>query len=333
MPVTLALAGDTMLGRAVAERTVRRGPGGLFAPGLVEVAAEADAVLLNLECCISARGEPTTAVPGKPFFFRAPPRAVEALNDLGVTAVTLANNHALDYGPQALLDTLALLEAAGIRAVGAGPGQAEARAPEVLTVGGLRIGLLGLCDHPEEYAAGPDTPGVAYADLWSGVVPEWVVASVRELRRRTDAVLVEVHWGPNMEALPRTHVRQAAPVLLQAGATLVVGHSAHVFQGMAPQVLFDLGDFIDDYAVDPELRNDLGLLFLVELDEHGPGRIEAVPIALEYCHTRLARPAEYRWIRERLARACAEFGTKVTDGGRRLAVRTSSDAPCPRNAG
>lgn len=105
-------------------------------------------------------------------------------------------------------------------------------------------------------------------------------------------------------------------MLLQAGATLVVGHSAHVFQGMAPQVLFDLGDFIDDYAVDPELRNDLGLLFLVELDEHGPGRIEAVPIALEYCHTRLARPAEYRWIRERLARACAEFGTKVTDEGR-----------------
>jgi hypothetical protein len=86
--------------------------------------------------------------------------------------------------------------------------------------------------------------------------------------------IVLPHWGPNMRASPVQHVRRAAAALEAAGATLIAGHSAHVPQGPSGRTLFDLGDFIDDYAVDPGLRNDLGVLWLVTLDADFPRRVE-----------------------------------------------------------
>lgn len=312
----LALAGDTMLGRMVAEALAARPPQSLFAPQVVEAAREADLFVLNLECCVSDRGE-RWPDPAKPFFFRAPPVAVEVLSHLGVDCVTLANNHALDYGQDALLDTLRHLHDAGIATVGAGGDVAEARRPAVLAAGGFRLGVVGVTDHPADFAAGPQRPGVAFADLWHEV-PEWLLQVVSKVE--ADAVLVTPHWGPNMTTAPLPHVRKAAAALLQAGATLVAGHSAHVFHGVAGPVLYDLGDFIDDYAVDPRLRNDLGLLFLVTLDEQGPLRLEAVPLALDYCYTRPAEGEEAQWIRRRFRSACAAFGTETHEEKGRLVV-------------
>jgi poly-gamma-glutamate capsule biosynthesis protein CapA/YwtB (metallophosphatase superfamily) len=290
--VRIALAGDTMLGRGVARELERRPPQSLFEPALAELTRAADLFVLNLECCISERGKP---VP-KTFNFRAPPTAVETLLHLGVDCVTLANNHALDYGVEALLDTLEYLRAAGIAWAGAGENVEEARAPVV--VAGLPI--LAFCDHEPDFAAGPSRPGIAYADLRGGV-PDW-------LRERAPGTLVCPHWGPNMTPAPLPYVRAAASELREAGAALVAGTSAHVFQGVEGNVLYDLGDFLDDYAVHPRLRNDYGLLFLVELDPDGLRGIEAVPLKLEFAYTRLARGGEAGWIRRRYREACAELG-------------------------
>jgi poly-gamma-glutamate capsule biosynthesis protein CapA/YwtB (metallophosphatase superfamily) len=314
--LTLALAGDTMLGRGVAERLAVAAPESLFAPALVEIVRQADLFVLNLECCISERGRPWPA-PGKPFFFRAPPAAAEVLAWLGVSCVTLANNHALDFGDEALMDTFGHLERAGISWVGAGPNIERARAPVVLDSGGFRLGVLGVCDHPKDFAAGPGRPGVAYADL-QREVPSWLLAAVGAIQ--ADVSLVTPHWGPNMVPAPVPHVRRAASALVQAGATLVAGHSAHVFHGVERRVLFDLGDFIDDYAVDPVLRNDLGLLWLVTLDADGPVRLEAVPLFLDFCHTRLASGEDAAWIGKRFRDACSAMGTEVTEKDGRLVV-------------
>jgi poly-gamma-glutamate capsule biosynthesis protein CapA/YwtB (metallophosphatase superfamily) len=307
--VKLALAGDTMLGRGVAERLDDDPNHTLFEPELVEIIREADLFLLNLECCISARGRPT---PGRVFHFRAPPWAADLLAGLGVDCVSLANNHALDFGPDALLDTLSHLDAAGVRVVGAGTDVERARAPVVLEAGGFRLAIVALSDHPDVDAAGPGRPGIAYAYLRDGL-PEW-------LRPFPDAnaVLVTPHWGPNMKAEPREYIRRAAQELVAAGASLVAGHSAHVFHGVAPRVLYDLGDFVDDYRVDPGLRNDLGLLFLVDL---AGDRLEAVPLKLEFTHTRLARGDEAEWIERRFTAACAAFETEVAEEDGRLVAR------------
>jgi poly-gamma-glutamate capsule biosynthesis protein CapA/YwtB (metallophosphatase superfamily) len=306
----LGLAGDTMLGRKVAGAIEEHGPDAVVADEVAAVAREADLLVLNLECCISDRGAPWPD-PGKPFFFRAPPAAIEVLTRLGVDCVTLANNHALDYGAEALLDTLEHLRAAGIAYVGAGPDLAAARTPATLQADGLRVAVLGCADHPQEYAAGPATPGIAYG-------LDWVGDAVAEVE--ADAVLVTPHWGPNMTSEPLPRIRRAAAGLRAAGATLVAGHSAHVFHGVEDRILYDLGDFVDDYAVDRELRNDLGLLFLVELDRDGPVRLEAVPLQLEFCHTRLARGAGAEWIRNRFTDACGRLGTEVREKNGRLVV-------------
>ncbi|WP_084955287.1 CapA family protein [Thermoactinospora rubra] len=312
MTVTIALAGDTMLGRGVAQRLEDTSdPAELFDEGVRDVLAGADLVLLNLECCISTRGSRWDPV-GKPFHFRAPPHAAGMLARLGVDCVTLANNHALDYGYEALLDTRDHLAAAGVLSVGAGVDLAQARRAAVLEASGLRVGVLGVTDHPDEFAATDDRPGVNYVPLELGV-PEWLAKSVAELRDVADVAIVTPHWGPNMTARPVPHVRQAAKALLECGASLVAGHSAHVFHGVEGPVLYDMGDFVDDYIVDPDLRNDLGLIFLVTLDEQGPVRLRAVPIALDFCYTRLATGREAEWIRRRFAGACAEFGTQVSE--------------------
>jgi poly-gamma-glutamate capsule biosynthesis protein CapA/YwtB (metallophosphatase superfamily) len=308
MALTIALAGDTMLGRMVGEALGKVQPESLVATAVVEAAGRADRFFLNLECCISTRGSPWPE-PGKPFFFRAPPAAVETLNHLGVSCVTLANNHALDFGYEALVDTFEHLSAAGIEWVGAGPDIDRARAVVRLDTGGLEVSVLALTDHPASFAATSDRPGVAYADLRLGV-PAWVTDAVRST---AGALLLSPHWGPNMTPGPVPHVSKAARVLVEAGATVVAGHSAHVFHGVSGRVLYDLGDFLDDYAVDPELRNDLGLLWLVTMDGEGPRRLEALPLKLEYCRTELAQGDDADWIRRRFRSACAALGTEVKE--------------------
>ncbi|MEY4230520.1 MAG: hypothetical protein RLZZ362_1369 [Actinomycetota bacterium] len=313
----LALAGDTMLGRGVAQHLMTRPTQPLFSSEVVAAVHEADAVILNLECAISDRGEPWPD-PFKRFFFRAPPKAATVLQHLGVSCVTLANNHALDFGTVALTDTFRHLADAGISWVGAGHDETSARAPAIVVRGGARLGVVAVTDHPADFAAGPDRPGVAYADLRRRC-PPWLLDAVRGLD--TEIVVASPHWGPNMITSPLEHVRSAAGELALAGASLVAGHSAHVFHGVGDRVLFDLGDFIDDYARDPELRNDLGLLFLVTFDDAGAAtHLEAVPLALDHCHTRLADKAEAAWISTRLRSASAALGTEVVERGGRLAV-------------
>jgi poly-gamma-glutamate capsule biosynthesis protein CapA/YwtB (metallophosphatase superfamily) len=312
----LALAGDTMLAREVSRAITEAGPEALVADEVVEVAREADLFVLNLECCISNRGERWSDA-RKPFFFRAPPAAIDVLIRLGVECVTLANNHALDFGPDALLDTFEHLRTAGIAWVGAGSNRERARAPAVLEAGGLRLAVFGCSDHPAEYSAGMETPGIAYADLEHGL--DWLPVAIAAAE--ADAVLVTPHWGPNMATEPTSALRRSARALRAAGAALVAGHSAHVFHAVEQGVLYDLGDFLDDYAVDPRLRNDLGLLFLVDLDGGGPASLEAVPLKLEFCHTRLARGEELAWIGRRFRDTCRKFGTEVVEERERFVVR------------
>jgi poly-gamma-glutamate capsule biosynthesis protein CapA/YwtB (metallophosphatase superfamily) len=314
-PLSLALAGDTMLGRGVAERLAMDPCLPLLDPALIEIARSADLFILNLECCVSDRGVPIDE-PGKPFFFRAPPAAAERLAELDVDCVSLANNHVLDYGTDALQDTLERLKAAGIATAGAGPDDSAARAAAHLTCCERHLRVLSVADHPASYAAGPDQAGIAFADLRDAGVPPWLLDASRAID--DEVVLVMVHWGPNMTPAPVSHVRTAAAALESAGATVIAGHSAHVPHGVRGRVLFDLGDFLDDYRVDPYLRNDLSLLWLVTLDSEGPRRIEGIPVRLEYAYTRVADDAEARVLTQLMASRCEVVGSQVDLAGGRL---------------
>jgi hypothetical protein len=311
----IGLLGDVMLGRGMGERLAAGGEEDVWAPELVEITSSLELLVCNLECCISDRGSPTKLVlsSGRPFFFRAPPQAIKSLQKIGVDAVGLANNHALDFGPEALSDTIRHLHSAGIAAAGAGQGVARARSGIVVGGAGMRVGLVAVSDHPPEFAAGPESWGISYADLRRGA-PDWLLEEVRRLRLRCDLVLAFLHWGPNMTIRPQRWQRAVAAEVLRAGADLGGGHSAHVFHGIEQteqgMVAYDLGDVLDDYAVDPVLRNDIGVLALWHVGAAGTW-LELVGLGLDYCYTRLATGAEADWIADRLDTACGELGTSV----------------------
>jgi poly-gamma-glutamate capsule biosynthesis protein CapA/YwtB (metallophosphatase superfamily) len=309
----IGLLGDVMLGRSVAEALRKVPPPELWSEEVRSLCASLDLVVCNLECCISGRGEPTRRIPGKPFFFRGPPSSVKALEAIGARAVSLANNHALDYEEEALGETLELLAAAGIAAAGAGPSAEEAQRPAVVEAAGERVGLVSVSDHPQEYAATPEAAGIAYADLDRGA-PDWLLEELAALRERCDLVIAFPHWGPNMTASPARWQRRLAAALQEAGADLVAGHSAHVFHGIEwgerGPVLSDLGDALNDYRVDPILRNDLGVLVLWRPGA-GEEELELAGLKLEYCRTDVARGEDAEWIARRLENACGKLGTGV----------------------
>jgi poly-gamma-glutamate capsule biosynthesis protein CapA/YwtB (metallophosphatase superfamily) len=312
----IALLGDVMLGRKVAERLAEASPETVWSGEVAALSATCDAVVCNLECCVSEHDNRTDRISGKPFFFRAPPSATDALTAAGVTAVSLANNHALDFGTVALLDTLDHLAAASIAAVGAGPDLDRARRGAILQAGALRLGLLAATDHPEEFGAGEGSPGVALADLRAGL-PEWIRAELAGLRDQADVVLAFLHWGSNMTSEPAGWQRARARELVAAGADLVAGHSAHVFHGIEwigeRAVIYDLGGALDDYAVDRRLRNDLGIAALWR--PVGEPRLELVGLELRFCETALASGAAADWIAARLTSACDPFGTRLERTG------------------
>ena len=301
-----------MLGRSVAETLALTAGADVWSPGVREVCADCDVLVVNLECCVSGQGSPTGLIPGKRFFFRAPPSAVDALRAIGANVAGVANNHALDFGADALADTLGHLRAAGIVPVGAGTEIGSARRGVVVSVGGLLLGVLAFSDHPQEYGAGNGRAGIAYADLPRGV-PDWVTTELRRLRGEAELILVFPHWGPNMTSRPAPWQRRRSRELLAAGADAVAGHSAHVFHGVAltpsGPVLYDLGGALDDYAIDGELRNDLGVL--ARWRPRAEPEVELIGLHLGFCRTEIAAGADAEWIAARLEGACWELGTSV----------------------
>jgi len=175
----------------------------------------------------------------------------------------------------------------------------------------LRLGLIGVTDHPVEYAAAPEHWGVALASM-RDEPPPWLLEQIAAARERCDLVIAFPHWGPNMTSGPARWQKRAASSLHAAGADLVAGHSAHVFHGVSwngGPTLFDLGDVLDDLGSTPTCATTL---VCSRCGARAPTPLELVGLRLEYCHTRLAEGADADWIAARLEHACGELGASVT---------------------
>ena len=326
-PVRLGLTGDVMLGRNVDRRQRSRPPEAVWGD-LLDQLLSLDGLVVNLECCLSTRGSPWTKT-YRPFHFRADPAwAIDALDAAGVDACALANNHVLDYGPDALGDTFEALDAAGIAHAGAGRDLQAARRPAVFDLDGLSVGLLSFTDNTPEYAARTDSPGTFHVDI-EGLDDRNRAALGRAVDRLFDAdpdlAIASIHWGPNMRTEPPRAFRELARWLVDRGIDLVHGHSAHVFQGIevvdGSPVLYDTGDFVDDYAVDEELRNDRGVLYVVELSGAGtPASLRMVPTEIGGCRVNHAPPAVVEWSLDRVRSLSQPCGAAVERAGDELVI-------------
>ncbi len=322
-----------MLGRTVGEAIAARGFGSPWGD-VMPLLRESDFFLVNLECALTRSVEQWRDGRFKAFYFRADPEAVETLRLARVDFACLSNNHAADFGMDGLLETVRVLEAAGIAHAGAGRDEKAAREPAFLEAGGFRIGVTAFADHPEEWAAGPRAPGINYVPV-SAVAKVFsrVEAAIAAARERADFVVFTIHWGPNMVDRPGAEFRDFARAVLSAGADLFWGHSAHVVQGIefwgGKAILYDTGDFVDDYAVDRELRNDLSALFRVTVEPPRILGVEAIPVAIDDMRVNLARGSEWEWFRRKLAALCSERGTRVVERGKgpALAILPVAESP------
>ncbi len=316
----LAFLGDVMLGRLV-NRALQGKPPTFPWGDVLPVLQATDGVVCNLECVLSDRGAPW---PGKLYPFRSDSRHVRVLQAAGVRAVSLANNHVLDFGDEALVDCLQVLDRAGIARAGAGRDAEEAQRPARWRCGGREVGLVAFTDNEPDWEAGPGRPGVFYAP----VDPQdarflQVVQRTRELAQVVDVVVVSAHWGPNWGRRPLPEHRVAARLLVEAGADVVWGHSAHIVRGVefldGRPVLYSCGDFVDDYAVDEVERNDWSFVFLLEWREQGV-EVELVPTVIRQFRANLARGEERDALCRRMRELCEELGTRVehTPQGLRL---------------
>jgi len=290
--VNFMAVGDVMLARAIGDRILVEGPAAPFA-GVASVLDSADLLALNLECAISELGEPQP----KAFTFRAPLPAADSLALVGADVVSLANNHSLDYGFDALNQTLGLLAERQIAAVGAGPNEQAAHTPVVVERNGLRVAFLAYVDVPVETRSGFDTrawvatadsPGVAWAEV------DRIAADVAAAKTQADVVIVLLHAGLESRTEPTAAQKAQARAAIDAGAALVLGAHPHVLQGVEEYngglIAYSLGNFVFDGFTVPEIYS---AIFTATLTPDGVAAYDWVPVVIEPDGLpRLATPEE-----------------------------------------
>ncbi|MDE7022464.1 MAG: CapA family protein [Lachnospiraceae bacterium] len=246
--VTLLFAGDILFdpNYSVMAKVLQNGGdiGNGIAPDLIGEMQSADIMMLNNEFAYSDRGAPT---PEKQFTFRARPDSVAYLTDMGVDIVSLANNHAYDYGEQALLDSLQILQAEGIPYVGAGVNEQEASAPVYFIINDMKIAFISATqierlDNPDTKGATETSPGVFRC--FNG---EKLMQTVAQAKEESDFVVVYIHWGTENQEETDWLQNKQAPELVEAGADLIIGDHPHILQRIeiidGVPVIYSLGNF------------------------------------------------------------------------------------------
>jgi poly-gamma-glutamate synthesis protein (capsule biosynthesis protein) len=242
---------------------------------------------------------------------------------------SLANNHSCDFGNEGMAETLTVLDQAGIAHAGAGADLPSASEPAVLSARRVQVNVVAFADYPPEWAATPTTPGINYTPV--SLDPQEFVRVEQALsaaRQQADLVIFSIHWGPNMNLRPTDLFRQFAHRVIDAGADIFWGHSAHVVQGVevyrGKPILYDTGDFIDDYAVDDLLRNDLSALFLLRVNPLATvERVDLVPVLISDMQVNLAPERERASFIKRLTLLCGEMGTELEIAADKVSITVS----------
>jgi len=283
-PVSLDAVGDVTFGEDVGPAIATHG--GAYPWAFVSSTLRgADITVGNLETAVSTRG----VAAAKEFTFRGPPAALVPMRDVaGFDVLTLANNHTVDFGRDALLDTLKAVHEAGIRTIGAGADDVQARRPAIVEAGGLRVAFLGYSDvNPYGFTATSTSPGTAKADATA------ITTDVHAALRRADVAVCFFHWGVELHAEPNSRQQQFAAACLNAGAKLVLGAHPHVLGDVAipaPRslVAWTLGNFVFPSG---SVTGRTAILH-VALGTDGVRGYRLVPVRIDGFRPRLGRAAQ-----------------------------------------
>jgi len=257
-PITLAFAGDVHFEGHLTELLERPARG--LGP-IDRALGRAHLTVVNLESAVTTRGTPDPKGledPAERYWFRTSPAALDVLDAAGVDVVSVANNHAVDYGPVGFSDTMRAAADAPVAVVGIGEDRRSALTPYRTTIRGTDVAVLAADSSPREgtnrlWKAGATTPGIATA---RDDRTEALIDAVRAAARVDDVVVVYLHWGTEYETCPDQAQRTLARDLADAGADAVVGTHTHVLQGAGwlddTYVAYGLGGFLWYHGHRPE---------------------------------------------------------------------------------
>lgn len=293
----LAAVGDIMLDRRLGDEIAAGDIDYPFSQSAAQLQA-ADYTIGNLESSLGTLGQAVN----KGYTFQAPAAAAETLRNAGFDLVALANNHALDFGVEALWEGRRLLAANGVASVGAGDNVREANQPHLANVADMSFAFLSFVNvgqersgfEVESWAATETEAGLAWGE------PDVVAAEVRTLVPKVDHVIVLLHSGDEYQFRPSQMQRELSYAAIDAGATVVIGHHAHVLQGVEfykdGVILYGLGNFAFDIDGDPTTA-----IANIWLDSEGVREIAFDPMVIQPGgQPRPATPPEAAAIRDDL---------------------------------
>lgn len=241
--LTLLFGGDIYLSSHVLNAYDKAGGiEGVLDDGIRNVIDSADIFMCNEEFPFSERGTPEQE---KEYTFRLSPSRAPVMQEIGPDIVALANNHSLDYGTEALLDTCEVLDNAGILYVGAGADLEAAKALKIIETKGKRIGFLAASRvfPNSSWAAAGGRPGVL-----STYDPGILLKEIEDAKSECDYLVVYVHWGIEKNTKPEEYQRILGKQYIDAGADIVVGSHPHVLQGIeyykGNPIIYSLGNFV-----------------------------------------------------------------------------------------
>jgi poly-gamma-glutamate capsule biosynthesis protein CapA/YwtB (metallophosphatase superfamily) len=322
----IAFTGDVMLGRAV-NQVLGLDNFSYVWGDTKSILKKADLTLVNLECVISSKGRPIRRIP-QMFHFRAHPSAVNVLKAAGVDYVSIANNHALDYEEEALLEMISLLKRNKISFSGAGKNLREAMEPAILKKKQLKIAVIALTDNWPQLAAKQSSPGVFYMPIQPKEKEKEILKKLlSDAKKTADFIFVSAHVGPHFRDRPADAYKKFARMLIDFGADVYWGHSNHIPQGIEIYkekiILYDTGDFVDDYAVDQGefFSNDQSFIFILQINKTFE-KIELMPVKIDSWKMQVntAKGGEAKRMLENMQKACAEFETESEISANKLII-------------
>lgn len=247
-PITIAFTGDILLDKSVGMRIQRYGVDYPFQK-TAEILRKADLTVGNLETPVSTRGKPEQ----KEYTYRSKPETLKGLVNAGFDVVNLANNHTLDYGMEALFDTMEHLRKHNIGFTGAGKNEAEAFSPFVQTIKGKRVAVIGLSHvlPNQRWFARKAKPGLAHA-----YSAEPMMSYVKKAVQQSDYTIAMLHWNLEYKDVPEPYARKLAKQLIDHGIDAVVGSHSHSLMGIeyykgAP-IFYSLGNFVFTTSRNPK---------------------------------------------------------------------------------
>ena len=283
--ITLLFAGDVYLSNHVLNAYDKAGGiHGVLDEGIRAEIDAADIFMVNQEFPFTERG---TQAADKQYTFRLPHDRLHLMNEMGIDIVTLANNHILDFGPEGITDSIAALNEAGIKYVGAGENLDEAKKLEIIEVGGRKIGFIGTSRvyMATSWAAGENHPGV-----FSTYDPTLPVEEIKKADALVDYLVVYVHWGVERETTPKEYQRVMGKQYIDAGADIVIGSHPHVLQLLEfyneKPIMFSMGNFVFGSSI-PSTE-----LLKIEISAEGEMNVTEIPCTSSGGYTKLKAQPE-----------------------------------------